>query len=151
MPSFIDVSCPKCGRKHGWFGELKDRPACPGCKHQVPYSAEDEKHFEDMENLLRDRMLYADAEPTRLSACEWMWGYDSSLIDPREEADAIVSYRLEKRIFDKLEGYSELRPETEGLVAMKIYPTREDGLKALWKAIGMKPKLSDLMKKKNDT
>ena len=21
MPAFIDVSCPKCGRKFGWFGE----------------------------------------------------------------------------------------------------------------------------------
>ncbi len=57
MASFIDVSCPKCGRKYGWFGEMKDRPKCPKCGHQVPYDPEEEKKFQSALDELRDKML----------------------------------------------------------------------------------------------
>ena len=41
-PAMIDVSCPKCGRKFGWFGTMKDRPPCPRCQHQLPQAELDE-------------------------------------------------------------------------------------------------------------
>jgi len=34
MPSMIDASCPKCGRRFGWCGELRDKPPCPRCGHR---------------------------------------------------------------------------------------------------------------------
>lgn len=59
MPSFIDVCCPKCGKKYGWFGEMSNRPPCPKCKHQVPYDPDDpdEKEMRAFEELLRQKML----------------------------------------------------------------------------------------------
>jgi hypothetical protein len=34
--AMIDVSCPKCHKRHGYQGEIVDRPPCPRCGHQVP-------------------------------------------------------------------------------------------------------------------
>lgn len=28
MAGFYDITCPKCGRRIGWSGELKDQPVC---------------------------------------------------------------------------------------------------------------------------
>ena len=36
MNAMIDVSCPKCGRRFGWCGEMINRPPCPRCGHQLP-------------------------------------------------------------------------------------------------------------------
>lgn len=57
MPGFIDVSCPKCNRKHGWFGEMVQRPACPRCGHQVDPKklTEVQAKMDEMERLLLTR------------------------------------------------------------------------------------------------
>jgi DNA-binding XRE family transcriptional regulator len=34
MPTMIDVTCPKCGRRIGWCGSMANRPACPACGHR---------------------------------------------------------------------------------------------------------------------
>lgn len=36
MSSTIDATCPKCGKRIGWCGEMGDRPACPKCGHRPP-------------------------------------------------------------------------------------------------------------------
>jgi PHP family Zn ribbon phosphoesterase len=33
---FFDASCPKCKRRYGWSGTVKDRPPCPKCGYRVP-------------------------------------------------------------------------------------------------------------------
>jgi uncharacterized protein (DUF983 family) len=40
--AFNDATCPRCGRKIRWTGDLKDRPACPGCGHQISQKDADE-------------------------------------------------------------------------------------------------------------
>jgi uncharacterized protein (DUF983 family) len=44
--AFNDARCPKCNRRIGWTGSLKNRPPCPGCGYQIPLeelqAAEDE-------------------------------------------------------------------------------------------------------------
>jgi len=34
--AFIDVCCPKCRAKFGWYGRLMDRPPCPRCRFTIP-------------------------------------------------------------------------------------------------------------------
>jgi len=34
MKAFYDATCEKCGKRIGWFGELKDRPPCPKCEQK---------------------------------------------------------------------------------------------------------------------
>lgn len=34
MSAFNDGRCASCGRRMGWQGELKDKPACPKCGHK---------------------------------------------------------------------------------------------------------------------
>jgi uncharacterized protein (DUF983 family) len=29
-----DATCPKCGKRFGWVGELTDKPPCPRCGHE---------------------------------------------------------------------------------------------------------------------
>jgi endogenous inhibitor of DNA gyrase (YacG/DUF329 family) len=36
LASFNDARCPKCNKRVGWLGDLKDRPPCPQCGHQIP-------------------------------------------------------------------------------------------------------------------
>lgn len=45
MAGFFDATCPKCGKRFGWSGELVERPPCPGCGHAIP--AEELKAGED--------------------------------------------------------------------------------------------------------
>ena len=58
MGSFIDARCPKCDRKQGWFGDLKDRPPGPKCGHQVPKAELDaaEAEMKAVEDRLRKEM-----------------------------------------------------------------------------------------------
>ena len=46
MPAFNDARCPKCQRKLGWTGELKDCPPCPTCGHQIPPESWDDTEKE---------------------------------------------------------------------------------------------------------
>lgn len=57
MLGFIDVSCPKCNRKHGWFGEMTERPACPRCGYKVdPQELADvQAKMDEVERLLLTR------------------------------------------------------------------------------------------------
>jgi predicted nucleic-acid-binding Zn-ribbon protein len=34
MPSMIDASCPKCGKRFGWTGSMVNKPACPKCGYR---------------------------------------------------------------------------------------------------------------------
>jgi len=36
MGAMNDASCPKCKKRFGWSGDLKDCPPCPRCGHQIP-------------------------------------------------------------------------------------------------------------------
>lgn len=62
MPAHNRVSCPKCGRRFGFFGELKECPPCPGCKHQIPLDSweHDEKIMREAEQSLIDRKRNKD-------------------------------------------------------------------------------------------
>jgi len=42
MPGFFDATCPACGGRVGWHGEISDRPACPACGHRPPQADLDE-------------------------------------------------------------------------------------------------------------
>lgn len=33
MSSFNDATCPKCGKRFGWQGNMVDKPQCPKCGH----------------------------------------------------------------------------------------------------------------------
>jgi predicted nucleic acid-binding Zn-ribbon protein len=62
MPAFNDASCPKCGRRFGWVGEMIDRPPCPKCGHQIPKEElqEADEEMEKFRQLLRDRKAKKD-------------------------------------------------------------------------------------------
>ena len=32
---FMDATCPRCGKRIGWYGDVSDRPPCGGCGHQI--------------------------------------------------------------------------------------------------------------------
>ena len=32
--AFMDATCPLCGKRFGWNGNLLDRPVCPKCGHR---------------------------------------------------------------------------------------------------------------------
>ena len=36
MAAMIDVSCPKCRRRFGWCGTMRNQPSCPRCGHRPP-------------------------------------------------------------------------------------------------------------------
>jgi len=66
MPGFFDATCPDCGARIGWAGELKDRPPCPRCGHRPNQSELDEadrRFGEYMERSTeeRDRRPFAQA------------------------------------------------------------------------------------------
>lgn len=54
MPGFFDASCPKCGKRFGWSGEITNRPPCPRCGHQIDMAAleADQKEMEAFRDLL---------------------------------------------------------------------------------------------------
>src|SRR4051812_12744156 len=56
MIAFYDACCPGCGRKIGWLGELKDRPACRCGRRpdQAELEAADRK-MDEMKELLLAR------------------------------------------------------------------------------------------------
>lgn len=41
MKGMMDVSCAKCRRRIGWFGDFTDQPACPRCGHRPTTEALD--------------------------------------------------------------------------------------------------------------
>lgn len=55
-PAFIDVSCPKCHKKFGWFGLVTDRPPCPRCNHQIDSAAleKDQAEIDNFRELLAE-------------------------------------------------------------------------------------------------
>ena len=61
-----DVSCPKCRKRFGWRGDLKDRPPCPRCGHQVDAAvlAADQACLDEFATLLAT--LPGDATPSML-------------------------------------------------------------------------------------
>jgi ribosome-binding protein aMBF1 (putative translation factor) len=50
--AMIDVSCPKCRRRFGWYGRFVDRPPCPRCDHQIKPA--DLERAQDQMNHARD-------------------------------------------------------------------------------------------------
>jgi len=60
MPAFYDARCPRWGRRVGWFGELKDRPACR-CGHRPPDSElqADQQEMDAFRQLLAE-LQWAD-------------------------------------------------------------------------------------------
>jgi ribosome-binding protein aMBF1 (putative translation factor) len=55
--AFIDVSCPKCRRKFGWFGTMTERPPCPRCGHEIDKAslAHDQAKIDEFRTLLAER------------------------------------------------------------------------------------------------
>jgi endogenous inhibitor of DNA gyrase (YacG/DUF329 family) len=55
--AFNDSHCPKCNKKISWVGDLKDRPPCPQCGHQVPLEElkRDEEEMRAFENALLEK------------------------------------------------------------------------------------------------
>ena len=62
MPAFMDATCPKCSKRIGWAGEMKDRPPCPRCGHQLsPEKMEaDAAEVERFKQYLRERKQKKD-------------------------------------------------------------------------------------------
>lgn len=65
MNAFIDVSCPKCGKKFGWFGSPANRPPCPKCRHEISHTekaalqaALEKQDINDFAGFLRARATY---------------------------------------------------------------------------------------------
>lgn len=54
--AFIDVSCPQCRKKFGWYGRVVDRPPCPRCGHQVDRSTleHDQGEMDSFRELLAE-------------------------------------------------------------------------------------------------
>lgn len=50
MPAFVDMRCDRCGKKYGYFGEVKDAK-CPHCG-AVPVGLQD---LEKQLQAARDR------------------------------------------------------------------------------------------------
>lgn len=61
MPAFIDARCPKCDKRIGWFGEMKDNPGCsrcgwfPGTKEEQEAAQKDQEEINRFRQFLRDR------------------------------------------------------------------------------------------------
>lgn len=57
MTGMIDVVCPKCCRRYGWVGKLKDRPKCPRCGHYIPAAdlTEDSEALREFKEFLAKR------------------------------------------------------------------------------------------------
>lgn len=55
--SFFDARCTKCGARIGWTGKLSDKPPCYKCGHHDVCTSDDDKYIEEMEQLLRKKML----------------------------------------------------------------------------------------------
>lgn len=148
MASFIDVSCPKCGRKHGWFGSLYERPPCPKCGHQVPYNEEDELALKEIEELLTAKVLY-DREPI-FHENKYMWGCG-------ENQKLLLRHFLPKGLFDKLKA-GDLVSESEGLITRRLYQNKAEAIADLEQAfesifkkkLNKRPLLSQLMNKGKD-
>lgn len=51
--SFNDARCPKCDKKISWTGDLKDRPPCPQCGHQIP--------LEELERAEKEMQEFRDS------------------------------------------------------------------------------------------
>jgi hypothetical protein len=68
MSAFIDVRCPECDRKFGWFGEFIDRPPCPKCGHRLPKSELEEiqAKMDEQERLMELRLADGTIEDRRL-------------------------------------------------------------------------------------
>ena len=60
MPGFNDATC-NCGKRIGWFGELKDCPPCPRCGEQI--SIEELEATERELEALRKELLADDSGP----------------------------------------------------------------------------------------
>lgn len=62
--SMFDAQCPKCRKRFGWSGEVRDRPPCPRCGHEIP-AAEleaDAAKIEEMFALMRTHPRDADGQ-----------------------------------------------------------------------------------------
>lgn len=49
-----DATCPKCGKRFGWAGEVVDRPPCPNCSHTIPLEIlrSDQKMLDEVRKML---------------------------------------------------------------------------------------------------
>lgn len=59
MGAFIDATCPKCHRKFGWSGSMRDRPPCPSCGHR-PEQAELDRTEAEMEAMKQQLLAAQD-------------------------------------------------------------------------------------------
>ncbi len=55
MSSFNDATCPKCGKRIGWVGNLRDKPACPKCGFRD--SQEELERVDKMLEEMEQKML----------------------------------------------------------------------------------------------
>ena len=63
----LDARCEKCGKRIGWFGEVKEQPTCGRCGHK-PDPAKlkaAQKEMDDFQKLLADRAKNRPAEVHR--------------------------------------------------------------------------------------
>jgi hypothetical protein len=132
MASFIDVTCPKCGRKHGWLGEMKDRPPCPKCKHQVPYDPNDpdQKEMDLAKEMLRQKML-KEVDSFNLQSFEpvhngeyWIWAKRS--LDDESQYKHLLPIRLFVRLID-----GEMIMAKGDCLTYRRYHLKENALKDL--------------------
>ena len=67
MPAMIDVQCPKCNRRFGWYGTMANRPPCPRCQYRPPQEELDaaDARMEAFHERLRTNPLAASAEVRR--------------------------------------------------------------------------------------
>ena len=57
MKGNFDATCINCGKRFGWFGELKDKPPCPKCGHKNILPESEQKRLDDLEKKLEEEML----------------------------------------------------------------------------------------------
>jgi hypothetical protein len=57
MSAFIDMTCGKCKRRYGWFGNLMDANPCPHCgwKPDKKELAKDEALMKEMEEKILNK------------------------------------------------------------------------------------------------
>lgn len=69
MSGMFDAQC-KCGKRFGWAGSVKCRPACPACGYRPDQADLDatEKAMEEMRQLLASRPEAANCRKQRISA-----------------------------------------------------------------------------------
>lgn len=70
MPSMIDASCPKCGKRFGWCGEMTDKPPCPRCGHADDPAelAKVQAQMDEMEQLILSRPTANICQRQRVAA-----------------------------------------------------------------------------------